>query len=280
MIPVAAAQFTYDELTSIVGWYADMGVDIAIDETAHDRFSEDNKKPAAAPPAPVRPPVEAARRAPLARLDAMPAPASPDQAIGSAKEIAAQARTLDELRAAIESFDGCTLKRSAQRTVFADGNPQSHVMFVGEAPGADEDRQGLPFMGRAGQLLDRMLKAINLDRSEVYIANAVPWRPPGNRTPTPQETAICLPFIRRQIELANPKVLVCLGASAMQSILGVNEGILKTRGRVFDYPLANGQKIKAMATLHPAYLLRSPAQKRLAWGDFQEIMKLLKDAKA
>ncbi len=280
MTPVAAAQFTYDELTSIVGWYVDMGVDIAIDEAVHDRFSEDSQKLAAPARAPVRPPAETPKRAPLARIDALPAPASPDQAIVSAKEISARAQSLDELRAAIEAFDGCNLKRSAQRTVFADGNPQARLMFVGEAPGADEDRQGIPFVGRAGQLLDRMLKAINLDRSEVYIANAVPWRPPGNRTPTPQETAICLPFIRRQIELVGPQVLVCLGASSMQSILGVNEGILKTRGRLFDYPMDNGRKIKAMATLHPAYLLRSPAQKRLAWRDFQEIANLLKVASA
>jgi uracil-DNA glycosylase family 4 len=146
---------------------------------------------------------------------------------------------------------------------------------VGEAPGGDEDRQGLPFVGRAGQLLDRMLTAISLDRSNIYIANIVPWRPPGNRTPTTAETSICLPFIKRQIELCNPQVLVCVGGYSMQNLLGINEGIMKARGRWVDYPVGNGNKIKAIATLHPAYLLRSPGQKKLAWRDFQAIAKAL-----
>ena len=273
----AAAQLTYEELTALTGWYAEMGVDIAVDDAPHDRFIEDIQRVAPPPARAAVAPLEAPRRAPaLTRTEAPPALTAPDQAIVLAREIAARADTLEELRAALEAFEGCSLKRGAQRTVFADGNPLAKLMLVGEAPGADEDRQGLPFVGRAGQLLDRMLASINHDRTMVYIANAVSWRPPGNRTPTAQETAVCLPFICRQIELVNPQVLVCLGASAMQSILGVNEGILKTRGRWFDYPLAKGRKIKALVTLHPAYLLRSPAQKRLAWRDLREISKALK----
>src|SRR5260370_25023198 len=140
-------------------------------------------------------------------------------------------------------------------------------MFVGEAPGGDEDRAGRPFVGRAGQLLDRMLKAVGLDRRQVYIANVVPWRPPGNRTPTLHETQICLPFIKRQIELANPEILVCLGGSAAQTLLGVKGGITRVRGSWFAYSSENGRNIRAFAMLHPAYVLRQPGQKRLPWVD-------------
>ena len=150
-------------------------------------------------------------------------------------------------------------------------------MLVGEAPGADEDRIGRPFVGRAGQLLDRMLAAIGLDRANVYIANVVPWRPPGNRTPTLQETTICLPFIRRQIELANPSILVCMGNPSSQTLLGLRDGITRTRGQVYDYPSREGRVIPAMPMLHPAYLLRQPAQKRLAWRDLQKLAAMLRD---
>jgi len=158
--------------------------------------------------------------------------------------------------------------------VFADGNPQARVMFVGEAPGFEEDQSGKPFVGRSGKLLDRMMAAIGLDRTSAYIANVVPWRPPGNRTPTPQETAICLPFIRRQIELANPDILVCLGGPSAQTLLGIRDGITRTRGRWFPYDTGT-REIRAIATFHPAFLLRSPLQKRLAWRDFMAIRKAL-----
>ena len=158
--------------------------------------------------------------------------------------------------------------------VFADGNPAARVMFVGEAPGYEEDMSGTPFVGRSGKLLDRMMAAIGLDRTSAYIANVVPWRPPGNRTPTPQETAICLPFVRRQIELANPDVLVCLGGPSMQTLLGTRDGITRMRGRWFPYDTGT-REIRAIATFHPAFLLRSPLQKRLAWRDFMAIKKAL-----
>ncbi len=147
-------------------------------------------------------------------------------------------------------------------------------MFVGEAPGYDEDISGKPFVGRSGKLLDLMMAAIGLDRTHAYIANVVPWRPPGNRTPTPQETAICLPFIRRQIELANPDILVCLGGPAMQTLLGIKEGITRSRGRWFPYDTGT-REIRALATFHPAFLLRSPLQKRFAWRDFLALKKAL-----
>ncbi len=192
----------------------------------------------------------------------------------AAREAAKSAQNLDELRVLLEGFEGCMLRMTATRLVFADGNPRGRVMFVGEAPGRDEDIAGLPFVGRSGKLLDLMMQAIGLDRGQAYIANVVPWRPPGNRTPTPQETAICLPFIRRQIELADPDILVCLGQPATQTLLGTKEGITRTRGRWFRYDTGR-REIRALATFHPAFLLRSPLQKRLAWRDFLALKKAL-----
>jgi uracil-DNA glycosylase len=192
----------------------------------------------------------------------------------AAREAATSAGSLEELRALMEKFEGCSLRATATQLVFADGNPQSRLMFVGEAPGHDEDVIGRPFVGRSGKLLDLMIAAIGLDRTQVYIANVVPWRPPGNRTPTPQETAICLPFIRRQIELANPEILVCLGGPAMQTLLVIKDGITRARGRWMPFDTGT-REIRALATFHPAFLLRSPLQKRFAWRDFLAIKKAL-----
>ena len=192
----------------------------------------------------------------------------------AAREAARAATSLEELREILARFEGCALRATATQLVFADGNPQSRVMFVGEAPGRDEDLAGLPFVGRSGKLLDRMMAAIGLDRSSAYIANIVPWRPPGNRTPTPQESAICLPFTLRQIELANPDILVCLGGPAAQTLLNVKGGITSIRGRWFRYQ-AGSREIRALATWHPAYLLRQPLQKRLVWRDFLALKKAL-----
>lgn len=197
-----------------------------------------------------------------------------DMAVANARALAAGAATLEELHAILAGFDGCNLKKTATRLVFADGNPAARLMLVGEAPGREEDIAGLPFVGRSGRLLDRMLAAIGLDRSGVYIANVVPWRPPGNRTPSPQETEICKPFIARQIELVSPDILVFLGGASAKALTGSSDGILKLRGRWMDYTGA-GHPIRAMATLHPAYLLRQPAQKRLVWRDFLAIRAAL-----
>jgi DNA polymerase len=211
----------------------------------------------------------------MAPLAVRPAAAmSQDSGVASAREQAASASTLDELREKWGAFDGCALKNAATQLVFADGAPEARLMIVGEGPGADEDRIGKPFVGKAGQLLDKMLAAIGLDRTTVYIANVVPWRPPGNRTPTPQETQICLPFIQRQIELVDPDVLVTLGNPSTQTLLGTREGIMKTRGRWVDYDTGT-RTIRAIATFHPAYLLRSPSYKRLAWQDLRAIAKAL-----
>jgi DNA polymerase len=275
------------EIEAILSFYSDSGVDQALSETPVDRFalSKEEKarppqpsaaQPASAPAERSAPPAPA--RPPAAARPAQPAVSVPSEGtVMAAREAAGSAKTLDELRAILENFDGCNLRNTATNLVFADGNPEGRVMLIGEAPGRDEDLQGLPFVGRSGQLLDRMLAAIGLDRTKVYIANTVPWRPPGNRTPTPQETEICRPFIERQIALADPDILVLLGGAAAKQMLQTTEGILRLRGKW--RPFHNGNReIKALATLHPAYLLRRPLEKRLAWRDMLALKQALDEA--
>ena len=269
-----------DDLEALLRWYVDMGVDIAVDAEPHDRFAEARAArdtTAGGTPKPAEPaPPPAPRLAPTApSLPGLGAAVlSVDGAVRSAREAAESARTLDELRAALEAFEGCGLRTTATRLAFADGEPGGRVMAIGEAPGAEEDRQGRPFCGPSGQLLDRMLAAIGLDRAKVYIANVVPWRPPGNRTPTPQEIATCMPFIARQITLADPDILLLLGGPAAQSLLGAKDGIMRLRGRWHDYDTGR-RAIRALPSLHPAYLLRQPAHKRLAWADLRALRKAL-----
>lgn len=199
------------------------------------------------------------------------------QKIEAAQKAAANAGTLEELYQAICNFEGCDLKTTATHTVFCDGNPKSKIMLVGEAPGADEDRLGKPFVGVSGQLLDRMFAAIGFDRNSIYISNIIPWRPPGNRNPTPEETAMCLPFIQRHIALVNPDVLVFIGGVSAKTLLDSADGISKLRGRWTPYQNPFTQKeIKGFALFHPAYLLRSPSQKRLAWFDLLNLKAGLK----
>ena len=270
----------------LLAFYVDAGVDTPLGEEAIDRFAD---HPPALPQAdeyrsatkdtPVvsrKPSTDAIARpaASWRPAEAGPAPPAPDTAATAAREAAKSAGSLEELRAILAGFDGCALKTTATQLVFADGNPQAPLMFVGEAPGREEDLEGLPFVGRSGKLLDRMMAAIGLDRSKAYIANIVPWRPPGNRTPTPQESQICLPFILRQIELADPDILVCLGGPSAQTLLGIKDGIRKARGRWQAYHTGT-RDIRALATFHPAYLLRSPLEKRLAWRDFLAIKAAL-----
>ena len=262
---------TENSAHALLAFYREAGVDALLQETPVDRFA--GEEPPRAQPSPAR--ASAAMPVTSANAAGQPqAPAVPEQAALSARQLARSARTLDDLKEIVRAFDGCALKATATQLVFADGNPQARVMLVGEAPGRDEDIEGLPFVGRSGKLLDRMLAAIGLDRTQVYIANIIPWRPPGNRTPTPQESAICLPFIQRQIELADPDILVCLGGPSAQTLLGIKDGITKTRGRWYDYNTGT-REIRAMPTFHPAFLLRSPLQKRLAWRDFLAIRKVL-----
>jgi uracil-DNA glycosylase len=266
-------------MRELLVFYQEAGVDVAIGETPVDRLAEEV---IAAPmsPAPASPPVRPAPATPVRTITArdlgtnLNAPPPPDAAVMAAREAAATAATLDDLRAMLDRFDGCALRNSATQLVFSRGNPQARVMFVGEAPGYEEDKSGMPFVGRSGHLLDRMMAAIGLDEGNAYIANIVPWRPPGNRTPTPQESAICLPFIKRQIELSHAEVIVCLGGPSAQTLLNIKDGITKARGRWYPFQ-AGSRDIRALATFHPAFLLRSPLQKRLAWRDFLALKKAL-----
>jgi DNA polymerase len=257
-------------LQQLLAFYVEAGVDCALGDEPVNRMAD---------PEPVPPPratAQTARPAPAAPVltGLAETPPAPDATIASAREAARTAPTLEALRALLDKFDGCALRATATQLVFADGNPKARVMFVGEAPGRDEDIEGLPFVGRSGKLLDRMIAAIGLDRSKAYIANVIPWRPPGNRTPTPQETQICLPFIQRQIELVNPDILVTLGNPSTQTLLGTREGIMRTRGKWVDYDTGS-RVIRALPTFHPAYLLRSPSYKRMSWQDLRAIAKAL-----
>ncbi|ESR24786.1 uracil-DNA glycosylase [Lutibaculum baratangense] len=253
-----AQSLTREEAYALLAWYREAGVDEAVEAAPRDRL--------APPPAPSTA-LEAAGIGPS------DAPQASDPLL-LAREQARLATTLEELRNILAGFEGCPLKYTAKNMCFADGNAEARIMFVGEAPGAEEDLQGKPFVGRAGRLLDRMLASIGLDRTSAYIANIVYWRPPGNRTPTPQEIQVCKPFIERQIELKAPEILVFLGGASAKEMMQRSDGILKMRGRWMEYR-AGDRAIPAIATLHPAYLLRQPAQKRLAWRDLLSIRKAL-----
>lgn len=256
--------------TDLLAWYLEMGVDAAVADEPADWFARaatarrtpSKPQPAAPTARPARP------QSP--RFKPETSPRSEAKAHGGA----AQAASLDELRAVLQDFDGCSLKATAKNLCFSRGSPDARLMLVGEGPGRDEDLQGLPFVGRAGQLLDKMLAAIDLGEDHVYITNIVYWRPPGNRTPTPQEVLACAPFLERQIELVDPDVLVFLGGAAAKQMFDTSEGIMRLRGKWRDLQ-AGGRERRAIATLHPAYLLRNPSAKRLAWRDLLEISAAL-----
>ncbi len=260
---------------ALLAWYLDAGVDETIGETPLDRYAPAVVAPKPAAPETVPdPPVKAVE----ASLPQAPPPVrreTPSEA-GDSHSLAQACANLDQLRAAIEGFEGGALKKTASHTVIADGNPEARIMFVGEAPGAEEDRRGLPFVGKAGQLLDRMLAAIGLDRTTVYITNVLPWRPPGNRNPTPEEIALCLPFVERQVELVAPRLLILVGGISAKSMLDRTEGITRLRGKWYEHTsAAGGTTIPTTAIFHPAYLLRQPALKREAWRDLQAIRRKL-----
>lgn len=247
---------------ALLRWYLEMGADEAIAAEPVNRFA---------------PPLERERRAspasaPVARAVAASPPTALAQSLAegaqSARRLAAGAETVSELAALVAGFDGCALKRTATNTVFADGNPAAPVMIIGEAPGADEDRIGRPFVGRAGQLLDRMLATIGLDRQSVLITNVIYWRPPGNRTPTAAEIASCLPFVLRHVALVQPKVLVLAGGTAAGALLPPGQGITRLRGRWFDLAVPGlDQPVPTLPMFHPSFLLRAPERKREAWRD-------------
>ena len=258
-----------DAALDILKWYREAGVDEAVGEEPCDwsrmgapiALAFDAEDEALAPPprrdAPALPPQPVARAQPTVPLD---------PSALNARELARHAPDLAALEAALAGFDGCPLKKTAKHLCFARGNPEARLMMIGEAPGRDEDLEGRPFVGRAGRLLDKMLSAIGMTETDVYITNVVYWRPPGNRTPTPQEVEACKPFLERQIELIAPEVLVLLGGAAAKQVLATDEGIMKLRGKWRTFASA-GREIRTIATLHPAFLLRTPAAKRQAWRD-------------
>jgi DNA polymerase len=252
-----------EDALSTLQWLLEAGAGDAIGEAPVNRMVA---------PAPASVPVRVAPSQPRPAVPARPAPLPLESdSIGSAQAAAASAQSLEDLKAALEAYDGCGLKRTATNTVFADGTPAGGILFIGEAPGRDEDRIGKPFVGRAGQLLDKMLLSIGLDRAvNAYITNVINWRPPNNRDPSPEEAAQCLPFLRRHIELAQPELIVLLGAVASRHVVGGSDGIMKLRGRWREYRVGD-RMVPLMPTLHPAYLLRQPAHKKLAWRDLQAI---------
>ncbi len=248
---------------SLLAFWVDAGAQGALLDAPPDRIAE-GQRPA---PRPARLSVSAPAPAP---------PSAAGAATADARRLAAQASDLAALEAAIAAFDGCALKfEGARRAVFARGNPQAPVMIIGEGPGADEDAQGAPFVGRAGQLLDRMLKAAGLE-GRVFITNTVFWRPPGNRTPTAAEQLACAPFVERAVALVRPRFLLLAGGAAAKSVLKRDEGILSIRGRWFDWTSADGTlTLPAMPTLHPAFLLRQPGAKKRAWQDLLTLTERL-----
>ncbi len=287
-----SAETILDPLSALL-WLRDTGADDAVLEAPVNRYLEAPEREPERKPEPTASP---ARTGPGERLTPRTTPGRPSYESGTARQIdaglrpgaeldrsadmqsaralAASATSLAELRASLERFDGCPLKKSATNLVFADGNPQADLMFVGEAPGRDEDEKGLPFVGVSGQLLDRFLAALGRDRSNVYIANVLPWRPPDNREPALAEASVCLPFLMRHIELVKPKIVVALGATAARNLFDTTDGITRLRGHWRDLT-AGGHTCPAMATFHPAALLRQPLNKRYVWRDLLSVMDKL-----
>lgn len=276
----------FAEARALLEWYAAAGVDEAVleDRQAWDSLTQlDARKflniKAAAPKrqassSPPQPPPNAPPIRPQTQHSLLDAPTNPDML--EARTQAANCHSLADLRTLLEGFDGCRLKATATKLCFYRGADKSNIMFIGEAPGRDEDLAGEPFVGRAGQLLDKMLAAINLSAENVHITNTVYWRPPGNRTPTPEETQMCWPFLERQITLVEPDYLLLMGGAATKTILSTQQGIMKLRGKWHELKLG-GRDLKILPSLHPAYLLRTPAAKRLAWRDLLSFENALKE---
>ncbi|MEM7749505.1 MAG: uracil-DNA glycosylase [Pseudomonadota bacterium] len=289
-----------ERVLAMLNWYRAMGVVDAISETPVDWLTRGEVAPLGVPRralesgrvVPANPPpssgaMPAADRGSPSRKPPQlgqpaaarpPAAALPDDAMADAREVAGVATDLAALRVALEGFDGCALKATAKNTCFFRGAEQASVMVIGEAPGRDEDRSGMPFVGRAGQLLDKMLAAISLDEASAHITNVVYWRPPGNRTPTPHEVLVCRPFLERQIQLVKPRIIVTVGGPAAKAILNTEQGIMRTRGKWGGFDAGDGQEVRVMPTLHPAYLLRTPAAKRMAWRDLLAVRGALDEA--
>jgi len=273
-----AMEMRLPSLYSLLALQIEAGIDEALDELPQNWLEGD-----------IQEKIEKSDRGPIRHTEkdkypgvpraegvhAPPMPKKENPIHQEAQQSARMARSIEELEAMVRGFEGCTLKKTATTTVFADGNPKADLMILGEAPGAEEDRQGKPFVGPAGRLLDLMMGAIGLDRQSYYITNVCFWRPPGNRKPSEAEWAACRPFVIRHIELVRPKFLLLLGGSAAQQVLNKQEGITRLRGRWFDLGLGTNEIIPALPTFHPAYLLRQPAAKKEAWQDILSLKKKL-----
>lgn len=290
--PLPQKTLSRQHIRQLLDWYVDMGIDVAVGNQPCNHFTF---VPTSIPISPQQKTLQK----PLQTVQSPSAPqiassselthqgighpviapiVSPRKKISATSQKLAEACTsLDELRQTLLDWDECLLKITATKMVFSDGNPKAKVMLVGEAPGADEDRQGTPFVGTCGQLLDNALATIGLNRTNIYITNMIPWRPPGNRPPTTQEIAQCLPFVIRHIELIQPKLLILAGGVATKALLNNNEGIMKLRGQWMSYQ-SDGLKepIRTIATYHPAFLLRAPGQKALLWKDLLFIQEELR----
>jgi DNA polymerase len=279
-----------EEMLALLDWFQAMGADAALADSSCDWLARGPVSPGADyawtrvenPAAPAEPTGNSrttlGSRMPASAFEVRPratTPLGPSEAETGARRIARQATSLEALESALKEFDGCGLKATATKLCFYRGAPKADLMIIGEAPGRDEDLEGRPFVGRAGRLLDKMLNAIGLGETDVHITNIVYWRPPGNRTPTPQESLACRPFLERQIELVEPKILVAAGGAAAKEIFGVTEGIMRLRGKWRNVNIGE-RSITAIATLHPAYLLRTPAAKQLAWQDLLQIRSKLR----
>ncbi len=260
---------------TLLRWYVEAGLTDTIAPEAIDRFRLGvETSEALAPPLPPQAErtAEVWTRAPVSPAQSA---STPTEAVSAARRIAKAAASLAELKDALADFEGCALKHTATNLVFADGNPEADLVLIGEAPGRDEDLRGLPFVGRSGQLLDRMLAAIGRDRTKAYILNILPWRPPANRNPTPEEMAVCLPFVLRHLELTRAKTFVALGGVAAKQLLDTTSGIMRLRGNWQTLTLPNGVTRPLLPTFHPAYLLRQPAHKKLAWRDLLSLRQKL-----
>ncbi len=264
--------------TELLAWYVDAGVDIALLDEPVNRFEEAAQKPAKTAPkaSPSTPKKQASSSAPLAAPPQAPIEQTiPDAgSVTLAREIANSAKTLEELGLAVEGFEGCNLKFTARSTVFSDGNPNAKIMIIGKAPGRDEDADGIPFTGAIGQLLNRMLAAIQLDRTDVYLTSCVPWRPPGGRKPSDAEIDICRPFIERHIEIQAPQFVILMGGACASMLLQQKGSIMGIRGKMTELSIAD-LAISALPTLHPEYLLKTPEHKQLAWQDLLLFKQLI-----
>jgi DNA polymerase len=253
-------------------WYIDAGADEAYDDTPRNYFKEDRAapapvKPVASPPPPKQTTLSASTQSVYSSLASV---------VAEARRLADACESLSDLKSAISSFDGCAIKKTATNTVFADGNSEAKMMLIGEAPGVDEDIRGIPFCGVSGKLLDRMLAAIEYDRTKFYITNTTFWRPPGNRQPNSDELAICKPFVERHIALVDPELLVFVGGVAAKALLGTEQGITRLRGKTYTYRTPYSDKDYKVAVIyHPSYLLRQPINKRITWQDLLSIKKML-----